>query len=221
MYRKEIPQTSKTHISFESCTNSIKEQLKQVIATSRTSEPEFWQQDFSHMCEDDRSMSVSNSQSRSGSSGTESPFSNPLSGSVITTEIRRRPKRRRNDSTRTQSELVTETADTFLERLNSATISNADVLSYMDLASIKDPPLTPRGEHMSRAWEMCISFARQSSQKLKYGRFLRFLSLCFFLIWERYSSKHGKSAAREVCCFLAAANRSITCMSACLKRYYR
>ncbi|KAF1915604.1 hypothetical protein BDU57DRAFT_530548 [Ampelomyces quisqualis] len=195
---REVSQTSKAQTNLESCTNSINQQLKQVVATSRTSELEFWEQDALRMNEDDRSASVPNSRSQSGSPGTESSFSKSSSGSVRMAEIRRRLKRKRDDSAKTQAELVIETADTFLERLNSATISDADVLSYMDLASIKDPPLAPHGEHMSRAWEMCISFARQSSQKLKYGRLLRFLSLCFFLIWERYSSKQGKSAAREV-----------------------
>ncbi|UPX16545.1 uncharacterized protein EKO05_0006939 [Ascochyta rabiei] len=195
---KEVSQTSKTHAGLESCTNSINQQLKQVMTTSRTSELEFWEQDAIRMSEDDRSMSAPNSRSQSGSPGVESPFNKSSSGSAVMAEIRRRPKRKRDDGAKTQAELVIEIADTFLGRLHSATISDADVLSYMDLASIKDPPLTPHGEHMSRAWEMCISFARQSSQKVKYGRLLRFLSLCFFLIWERYSPKQGKSAAREV-----------------------
>lgn len=180
--RKEVSQTSKAHIGLESCTYSISQQLKQVVATSRTSELELWEQDALRISEDGRSANVTNARSQSGSSGTESPFSKSSSGLAVMAEIRRRPKRKQDDSTKTQAELVIETADTFLERLNSATISDADVFSYMDLASIEDPPLALHGEHMSRAWEMCISFARQLSQKLKYGRLLRFLSLCFFLI---------------------------------------
>lgn len=198
MCRSEVSQTSKAHISLDSCTDRISEHLKQVVTTSRSSEADFWEQDPLRVGEYDGSRSVPNSRSRSGSAASVSSFSDPSSGSSNTTKNGRRPKRKRKNGTKTHAKPVTDTADTFLERLNSATISDADVLSYMDLASIENPPVTPRGEHMSRAWEMCISFARQSNQKLKHGRFLRFLSLCFFLIWERYSSKQGKSAAREV-----------------------
>jgi hypothetical protein len=106
-------------------------------------------------------------------------------------------KRKRKNKVNTQIEPVTEAADVFLERLKLATITDEDILSYIDLPRVENSPLSSRHEKGRRAWEMCISFARHSSQQLKYGRFLLFLSLCFFLIWERYSHKQGKSAARE------------------------
>lgn len=108
-------------------------------------------------------------------------------------------KKKRREVPVTAADLVTSTADTFLERVRAINISTADCLLYTDLTQAEEiAPVNATGENASRAWEMCVSFAQQSKQKLKYARFLRFLSLCFFLIWERYSEKQGKSAAREV-----------------------
>lgn len=133
------------------------------------------------------------------SSWDTSASSRDDSSEQTTSDTPRSLKRKRNDESGTSVEAVTATADAFLERLSSTSIPDEEISSYNALTKVKSQPLSPRGENVSRAWEMCISFARRSSQKLKYGRFLRFLSLCFFLIWERYSDKQGKSAAREVC----------------------
>ncbi|ORY13012.1 hypothetical protein BCR34DRAFT_277340 [Clohesyomyces aquaticus] len=137
------------------------------------------------------------------SSLISSPSSCQRSGpSSVTTdstlEIVRPPAKTRKGRPSGLAEPVIETADTLLERLGSARISDAEVTAYIALTNMEHPPVTPSGENVSRAWEMCINFARRSSQKLKNGRFLRFLSLCFFLIWEKHSEKQGKSAARMV-----------------------
>ncbi|KAJ5327974.1 hypothetical protein N7452_008364 [Penicillium brevicompactum] len=132
------------------------------------------------------------------SSWDPSASSRDGSSERTTSDTPRSLKRKRNDEFGTSVEAVTATADAFLERLSSTSIPDEEISSYHALTKVKSQPLSPGGENVSRAWEMCISFARRSSQKLKYGRFLRFLSLCFFLIWEKYSDKQGKSAAREV-----------------------
>ena len=135
-------------------------------------------------------MSSSSSHTRASSRDSPSLRSYP--------NTPRPSKRKRKEESATSVEAVTATADAFLDRLGSTSIPEEEISSYNALTKIKSQPLSPRGENVSRAWEMCISFARRSNQKLKYGRFLRFLSLCFFLIWERHSDKQGKSAAREV-----------------------
>ncbi|CAG7970175.1 unnamed protein product [Penicillium olsonii] len=135
-------------------------------------------------------MSSSSSHTRASSRDSPSLRSYP--------NTPRPSKRKRKEESATSVEAVTATADAFLYRLGSTSIPEEEISSYNALTKIKSQPLSPRGENVSRAWEMCISFARRSNQKLKYGRFLRFLSLCFFLIWERHSDKQGKSAAREV-----------------------
>lgn len=142
---------------------------------------------------------TSNDTHETPSSSWETSASSRDSWSERTPSDTQRPlKRKRNEESSTSVEAVTATADAFLERLSSTSIPDEEISSYNALTKVKSQPLSPRGENVSRAWEMCISFARRSSQKLKYGRFLRFLSLCFFLIWEKYSDKQGKSAAREV-----------------------
>jgi hypothetical protein len=115
-----------------------------------------------------------------------------------TSEIQPPLKRKRKDESGPSVEPVTATANALLEQLSSTSIPDDEVSSYIALTNIRNQPIAARGENISRAWAMCVNFARRSSQKLKYGRFLRFLSLCFFLIWEKYSDKQGKSAAREV-----------------------
>ena len=158
--------------------------LEQLITKTKALEPEISTQDLHLINESDVQATT--------------PSSQDTSSEWTSSEVQRPLKRKRKEQSSTSVEAVTATADAFLERLSSTSIPNDEVLSYTALTNIRNQPIAPRGENVSRAWEMCINFARRSSQKLKYGRFLRFLSLCFFLIWEKYSDKQGKSAAREV-----------------------
>jgi hypothetical protein len=55
-----------------------------------------------------------------------------------------------------------------------------------------------RSEPATQAFKCCKSIAVQAKQQLKYATFTRFVSLCFFLIWEALACKPGKAGAREV-----------------------
>ncbi|ENH98623.1 hypothetical protein COCC4DRAFT_155299 [Bipolaris maydis ATCC 48331] len=109
----------------------------------------------------------------------------------------RRERRRRNSVDLTVNPM-TGAVDAFLERINSGIISNTELLPNIASRCIETTSVSLSQENATRAWQMCISFSRQSNQKVKCGKFLRFLSLCFFLIWQRYWPKQGKSAAREI-----------------------
>ena len=190
--RSELSHTSPMHVRLDTCMDNAGKRVEQLMTETQALENGSSTRNL--LLTHERDMQPSSPsprfQIRTGSSS--------VSSQSTPSELRRPPKRKRKDGPGTAAEPVMQTADTFLERISSASISGAEVSSYIALTNIENSPLTPCGENVSRAWEMCVSFARRSSQKLKYGRFLRFLSLCFFLIWEEYSDKQGKSAAREV-----------------------
>ncbi|KAF2464411.1 uncharacterized protein BDR25DRAFT_296804 [Lindgomyces ingoldianus] len=191
----EVTHGSQVHSPLDTSMDNASMQLKQQLMETQDQEMASPSDSAVHLSDGLMQTSPSSSISSLHSCKRSGP-SNVTTNSTFEMEKPARKKRKGRPSS--LAEPIMETADILLERLSSATISDAEVTSYIALANMEHPPVTPSGENVSRAWEMCINFARRSSQKLKNGRFLRFLSLCFFLIWEKYSEKQGKSAARLV-----------------------
>jgi hypothetical protein len=190
--RRELACACSKHTDVNSCTECISKHLERQISETESVKSGTATPPILHINSNGLQETPVIPHTSSSASSTTTSLEPATSASD------RPVKKKRKVSSASSTEPVLETADNLLWRLGSASISEAEVSSYVTLTNIDNLPSTPCGEYVSRAWEMCINFARQSNQKLKYGRFLRFLSLCFFLIWERYSDKQGKSAAREV-----------------------
>ncbi|KAH9876859.1 hypothetical protein IAQ61_002220 [Plenodomus lingam] len=196
---RELAPAFPRQAGLNACTEAINRYMKQLISETQILECGTDTRKSSDiLLVDPNNMQEIITTTNSLSPHTMSRVSSGTSLESGTSASERPLKKKRKLSPSSSAEPVLETADELLWRLGSVSISDAEVSSYIALTNVDNPPLTPCGENVSRAWEMCLSFARRSNQKMKYGRFLRFLSLCFFLIWERYSDKQGKSAAREV-----------------------
>lgn len=191
MHRSELHHTSLPYPRMNICMDNASKRLEILMTQTKALGFEVSAHDLLLIDESDvqESTPSSHSQIKVGSRDALA---------LGTSEIQPPLKRKRKDESGPSVEPVTATANALLEQLSSTSIPDDEVSSYIALTNIRNQPIAARGENISRAWAMCVNFARRSSQKLKYGRFLRFLSLCFFLIWEKYSDKQGKSAAREV-----------------------
>ncbi|RMZ73139.1 hypothetical protein GMOD_00009657 [Pyrenophora seminiperda CCB06] len=55
---------------------------------------------------------------------------------------------------------------------------------------------TMRSESATQAFTCCALVASQANEQLKHATFNRFISLCFFLIWEALACESGKAGAR-------------------------
>ncbi|GME52095.1 hypothetical protein GTA08_BOTSDO01456 [Neofusicoccum parvum] len=49
-----------------------------------------------------------------------------------------------------------------------------------------------------QAWKLCTTVAQRAKERFQHAYFTRYVSLCFFLIWESFSTKTGKAGAREL-----------------------
>lgn len=190
MRRSELSHTSRTRSQLHTCLEAITALVRHMMTETRGLEDSPMRSVLPHVDKDMQRLyprSCPRCRTECSSMSAKSTLSGP-----------ERPlKRKREDRPSTTTTPIMRIADIFVERISSVNISGADVSSYVATTDIEIPSMLPYGENVSRAWEMCVSFARRSSQELRHGRFLRFLSLCFFLIWEKYSDKQGKSAARE------------------------
>ncbi|EKG18840.1 hypothetical protein MPH_03856 [Macrophomina phaseolina MS6] len=108
----------------------------------------------------------------------------------------------RHPGTSTQStnaDAAIQVADQFLDSIPNVDISRLAAASFCP--PIETTRWTVRDEpeqYAIKAWELCSAVARQANQYFGHARFIRFISLCFFLIWESFSTKSGKASAREV-----------------------
>lgn len=191
IYRSELHPTSRPYSRVDICMDSASKRLELLMTQTKALELAASTHNLLFIDESDVQPSTTSSYSHTRASSRDT-------SDLASSEIQHPLKRKRKDEPSLSVEPVTATANALLEQLSSTSVPDDEVSSYIALTNIRNQPIAPRGENVSRAWAMCVNFARRSSQKIKYGRFLRFLSLCFFLIWEKYSDKQGKSAAREV-----------------------
>lgn len=93
---------------------------------------------------------------------------------------------------------ILEVADDFLRNLSNTSV--ASIATELVGSLCKTDAACGNGNGLSlRAFECYVSIARQSMVQLKHSCFTRYVSLCFFLIWEKYACKAGKAGARVVC----------------------
>jgi hypothetical protein len=93
---------------------------------------------------------------------------------------------------------ILEVADEFLRNLSSTSVASAATELVDSLC--KSDAVCYNGNRLTlRAFECYVSIARQSMAQLKHSCFTRYVSLCFFLIWEKYACRAGKAGARVVC----------------------
>jgi len=93
---------------------------------------------------------------------------------------------------------ILEVANDFLRNLSNTKVASASIDLVGSLR--KTDAVCHNGTGLTlRAFECYLLMARQSMAQLKHSCFTRYVSLCFFLIWEKYACKAGKAGAREVC----------------------
>lgn len=96
---------------------------------------------------------------------------------------------------------ATQIADDFLDCLVNFNESTIDVRSYCSPLNISHTSdIEPEQSASDAAWKLCTTVAKRAKEHFQYAYFTRYVSLCFFLIWETFSSKAGKAGAREVRC---------------------
>lgn len=92
---------------------------------------------------------------------------------------------------------VTKVAEEFLNRFRNTK-------SYGMIGDLQNPllhvevPDTIHSEPAAQALKCCAFMAGQAKEQLKHATFTRFISLCFFLIWETLACEPGKAGARVV-----------------------
>lgn len=90
-------------------------------------------------------------------------------------------------------------AERFLASFRNANFSSIATGLQGLHPSDTDLPENRCSEPAMQAFECCKSTAGQTKEQLKYATFTRFVSLCFFLVWEAIACEPGKSGARTVC----------------------
>lgn len=96
------------------------------------------------------------------------------------------------------SEAAILVADKFLDSIPNIEVSRIATSSFCLPIQTSRMDQDEPEQYAVKAWELCSAGARQANQYFGHTRFIRFISLCFFLIWENFSTKTGKASAREV-----------------------
>ncbi|KAK1913709.1 hypothetical protein P3342_006952 [Pyrenophora teres f. teres] len=92
---------------------------------------------------------------------------------------------------------ILEVAKEFLRNLSNTSV--AGIATDLVGSLCKTDAVGENGNELAiRAFECYVSMARQSMTQLKHSCFTRYVSLCFFLIWEKYACKAGKAGARVI-----------------------
>ncbi|PSN58584.1 hypothetical protein BS50DRAFT_566662 [Corynespora cassiicola Philippines] len=180
-------QTSGACVEGRSCWDKINELPKQRVGEACSSE---------HGCTKTDSALIR--QVRVRDSRTSQCCQEEQHTCIETAEPRKLPKRKRKHPPTTITGPEIEAANSLLEHFSHASVLEDKNPSFDAFMDIWNTLGTPCNENTSRAWEVCVAFVTRTGQQLNHGRFLRFLSLCFFLIWEKCSEKQGKSAARMI-----------------------
>jgi hypothetical protein len=93
---------------------------------------------------------------------------------------------------------ILQVAEEFVRNVSNTSV--ASIATDLVGSLCKTDAVYENGSELTlRAFECYISIARQSMAQLKHFSFTRFVSLCFFLIWEKHACKAGKAGARVVC----------------------
>lgn len=98
-----------------------------------------------------------------------------------------------------QDPTIIKVAERFLAGFRSMNLSG--VITELRGPDPLDTDISERScsEPATQAFKCCKSMVIQAKEQLRYATFTRFISLCFFLIWEALACRPGKAGAREAC----------------------
>ncbi|KAH7010558.1 hypothetical protein B0J12DRAFT_587220 [Macrophomina phaseolina] len=89
-------------------------------------------------------------------------------------------------------------ADEFLKALEEVDTSQINSRYCSPFVQLHLPAHDENENRAARAWRLCTMAARWAQRHLENAKYTRFISLCFFLVWESLSCKAGKAGAREI-----------------------